>query len=366
MCVLTSCSRGENHVHGHEEGEDAHGVADEIVLSPAKAEAAGVKVETVQTGTFYGVIRAGGQILAVQGDEVAVVASTAGVVSFVHPLTEGVAVDKDGTLLTVSGDRIQDGDAVNRARIAYETAKDEYERAAKLADSRIVPRKELNKLKEAYENARLAYGALTPSPNGKGVAVSSPIGGYVKQCLVKEGDYVAVGQPLVVVTRTRRLQLRAEVSERHYAALRQVHSAHFRTSADSAWHRLEDFHGHLLSYGKSTGEDSFYVPLTFEFDNRGDLLPGSYAEVCLLTAPREGVVSVPVSALTEEEGVTFVYVRTDEECYRKKEVKTGMDNGIRVEIRSGLEAGEQVVAEGAVHVKLASASNAIPAHTHNH
>ena len=32
------------------------------------------------------------------------------------------------------------------------------------------------------------------------MAVKSPIGGYVKSCLVKEGDYVTVGQPLLTVT----------------------------------------------------------------------------------------------------------------------------------------------------------------------
>ena len=51
----------------------------------------------------------------------------------------------------------------NRARIAYETAKDEYERASKLVDSQIVSRKDFNVLKEAYENARVAYEALSPA-----------------------------------------------------------------------------------------------------------------------------------------------------------------------------------------------------------
>ena len=53
-------------------------------------------------------------------------------------------------------------------------------------------------------------------------------------------------------------------------------------------------------------------------------------------------------------------------CYQKREVKTGADDGARVEILSGLKEGEKLVTQGAIHVKLASASNAIPAHTHNH
>ena len=39
---------------------------------------------------------------------------------------------------------------------------------------------------------------------------------------------------------------------------------------------------------------------------------------------------------------------------------------MRTEVLSGVSAGDNVVVKGAYHVKLASASNVIPAHTHNH
>ena len=77
-------------------------------------------------------------------------------------------------------------------------------------------------------------------------------------------------------------------------------------------------------------------------------------------------MSVPETALTEEEGTKYVYVRLDDNCYAKREVRTGAGNGERIEITDGLKPGETVVTKGAIHVKLASASNAIPAHTHSH
>ena len=89
-------------------------------------------------------------------------------------------------------------------------------------------------------------------------------------------------------------------------------------------------------------------------------------EVYLLGRPMEGVLSLPHSALVEEQGLFFVYIRLDEDCYKKQEVSLGADNGERVQILSGLKAGDQVVTKGAYQIKLASASNAIPAHTHNH
>jgi multidrug efflux pump subunit AcrA (membrane-fusion protein) len=59
-------------------------------------------------------------------------------------------------------------------------------------------------------------------------------------------------------------------------------------------------------------------------------------------------------------------VQLDKEGYQRREVTLGGSDGQRVEIKSGLKEGEKVVTKGAIHVKLASASNAIPAHTHEH
>lgn len=358
--------------HNHEAEEAAHeaeshgGHSDEIILTPEKAKAAGVMVETVTPGTFREVIPTSGQVLAAQGDENTLVAATAGVVSFSRTVTEGMSVGRDVELMSVSAENLQDGDPVKRARIAYERAKGEYERAEKLIGERIVSEKEFNVLKENYENARIAYEALSPSKAGKGVAVKSPMAGYVKACFVKEGDYVTVGQPLLSVTQTRRLMLRAEVSERYYSRLHNIASANFQTPYDDKVYSLADLKGRLLSFGKSSDGTSYYVPVTFEFDNRGDVIPGSFVEVYLLASERQNVLSVPVSALTEEQGLYFIYCQIDEECYRKQEVTVGANDGKRVEILSGLKGGEKVVTQGAIHVKLASASTAIPGHTHNH
>lgn len=375
LCMFLLGACGE---HAHEHGEEGHdheaemhagekaGHSDEIILTPEKAKAAGVEAEAVHAGSFRNVIHTSGQILAAQGEEATVVAASSGVVSFSRKVAEGMQVGKGTELLSVSAAHIQDGDPVQKAKVAYEKAKEEYERAQKLVSSQIVSQKDFAALREAYENARLTYEALKPSMSGKGVSVKSPIGGFIKTCLVKEGDYVTVGQPLMTVTQTRRLVLKAEVSERYYAQLSQVVSANFQTPYNNKVYSLENLGGKLLSFGKSSGDTSYYVPVTFEFDNRGDMVPGSFVEVYLLSGERNGVLSLPVSALTEEQGVYFVYLKLDEECYKKQEVKLGASDGSRVEILSGIKDGDTVVTRGAIHVKLASASNAIPAHTHNH
>lgn len=52
--------------------------------------------------------------------------------------------------------------------------------------------------------------------------------------------------------------------------------------------------------------------------------------------------------------------------YKKQLVTLGADNGERVQILSGIKAGNKVVTQGAYQVKLAGATNAIPAHSHEH
>ena len=353
---------GHDHSHGHDHGVNP----DEIMLAPEKAKAAGVASEVIQPKTFRQVIKTSGEVQAAQGAESVVVANVAGVVSFQRAVTEGMQVGKGATIMTISASKLQDGDPAQRARIAYETAKADYDRASRLVESQIVSQKEFNAIKEKYENAKLAYDAVAKNQTKGGVAVAAPIGGYIKNLLVKEGDYVAVGQPLATVTQNNCLFLRADVSERYYKYLNGISSANFKTPYDNQVYELEALNGKLLSVGKAAGSGSYYVPVTFSFDNKGDIIPGSFVEIFLLSQQQENALVLPVEALTEEQGLYFVYLQNCEESYKKQEVKIGASNGVEVQILDGIHPGDKVVVKGAYHVKLASAGNALPAHSHEH
>ena len=348
------------HDHGHEHGSNP----DEIILAPEKAKAAGVASMEIQPKAFRQVIKASGEVQSAQGNESTIVANVSGVVSFQRSVTEGMQVGKGTALMSISASNLQDGDPAERARIAYESAKADFDRASRLVENQIVSQKEFNAIKEKYESAKLAYEALSKNQTKHGVSVTSPMGGYIKNLLVKEGDYVAVGQPLATVTQNNRLFLRADVSERYYKYLNGITSANFKTPYDNQVYELEALNGKLLSYGKSAG--SFYVPVTFSFDNKGDIMPGSFVEIYLLSKPMENTIALPIEALTEEQGLYFIYIQKCAESYRKQEVKLGASNGKEVEILSGVNPGDKVVVKGAYHVKLASASNALPAHSHEH
>lgn len=356
---------GHDHEHDHE--HEAAANPGEVVFKEANAKAVGLQTITVTPGAFTQVIRTSGQVLAAQGEESVMVATVPGVVSFGSvPFTDGTAVRKGQAVLSIASNGLSEGDVAVRAKAAYEAAKLEFERMEALVADRIVSAKEFEQAKLNYANAKAAYEAVADKQTAKGVAVVAPLNGYLKNIQVKEGDYVSVGQPLATIAQSNRLMLRADVSERYYSSLPMVQSAHFKTPYDEQVYRLADLRGRLLSYGRASGGDSFFVPVTFEFDNKGAILPGSFVEVYLLTRPLEQVISVPVESLIEEQGLYSVYVRLDADCYRKQTVTLGANNGKEVQILSGLQGGEAVVTKGAHQVKLASASNAIPAHSHHH
>ena len=364
----------ENHAghdhSGHSHDGDIHsegeGSPDEIILSAESAAAAGVKAETIMPGKFRSVLEVSGRIMPAPGNESTVVANVPGVVSFAAPLVEGSRVNEGSPMFTISSSNLQDGDPVQRARIAYETAQKEYERAAKLVEDNIVSRQEYEAAKGRYETARLTYEALAADGSGNGTAVKSPASGYVESCLVKKGDYVSVGTPLATVLSGNSMYLKADVSERYLSRLPGVKSANFRLSYSDKVFSTTGLNGRLLGYGRSTDETNAYIPVTFAINASDDILAGAYAQIWLLSEERDGVISLPVEAITEEQGHNFVYIQLDPTCYKKQEVTLGATDGNRYEILSGLNGGETVVTHGAIHVKLASASNAIPAHSHSH
>lgn len=384
VCLLLSCkSHHEAHDdHEHEAGhshditettgsetadnhEEEHN-PDEIILSPEKAKSAGIEVEVVEPSEFHSVLKCSGKVLTANGDETTVVAPAAGIASVKKSFTEGMPVSKGSSILSISSAQLPEGDLTKRTALAYRQAKTEFERAEKLIEDKLITEKEYLAAKTDYERARLAFEAMGSNNVSGGSAVISPATGYIKECLVTDGDYVEVGQPLMRITQNRKLYLRAEVSERDYDMLPTIKSANFKPSYTDKVYNLSDLDGRLIASGQSVSTTGSFVPVTFEFNNVGGIVPGSFAEIYLISGNRDNVISIPVSALTEEQGVYYVYVRVDDEGYLKKEVKLGASDGDRIEVISGLEKGDNLVTKGAIHVKLASASSVIPAHTHNH
>ena len=195
------------------------------------------------------------------------------------------------------------------------------------------------------------------------LAVRAPFAGYIRSVEVVPGAFADKGTQLLSVARTSRGRLQVDVPQKYYARLPEVVSAVF-TTEDGAVYDTDSLDGQVVSYSRSVSPSGL-LTLTMEYDAVPDVPQGAFVQVNLRLKDKKDAVTVPLSALTEEQGSYFVYVQLDEEGYRKSPVTVGQDDGVRAEILSGLAEGETFVSRGAYRVKLASASGAIP-HSHEH
>lgn len=365
----TGCT-SESHSHTASHAGHAH-AENEIVFTAKQAQESGLVIRQIHPGSFASVIPATGRLLASEGEEQILVAPASGIVQVAQSsLSEGVAVRQGEALYSIEVGTTAETDPIVVAKSEYEAAEKAYNRAKRLREEKIISEAEFEAALLRWQQAESAWKALDrtlSANNNKGVNLLSPISGYLKQRLVSVGEYVTVGQPMAVVTRNRKIRLQAEVSERYFAQLPAVTAARFRPSYGDRIYSTESLNGKVLSWSRSSDGASHYVSVTLEMDHDNTLLQGSFVETWLLGREREGVLTVPVTALTEEQGLYYLYVQTAPEHYRKQEVSLGERSGDQVEIVAGLRGGENVVILGAMHVRLASMSASIPSgHNHAH
>ena len=63
----------------------------------------------------------------------------------------------------------------------------------------------------------------------------------------------------------------------------------------------------------------------------------------ILVSSAEKVLVVPTIAITNRNGKQFVRILTDENKVERKDIETGISDGVYTEVKSGLDEGEQVI-----------------------
>lgn len=339
--------------------------ADEIVFPAEQAARTDFEVREVKRGTFRETLRCGGEIYAAQSEISVVSAPVAGIVTFADAaVTPSSTVRAGQSLFRLSSGALASGDAVQKARIAFRQAEADFRRMEALYEDKLVTQRDYLASEAEYLRAKAEYDPVKVT-DGNGTLIKAPVAGYILQMPVSPGDYVEMGQPLATIAKAGRMQLQTMVSERYFNRLPYFDDASFRTPASERYYTVSGLGGSLRASGKKVAPGSALIPVVFEFDSDGSFPDGAYADVVLLGRIRENVVSVPLSALTEQQGLYYVYVQLDPDCYLRRQVVPGADDGTYVEILHGLEGGERVVTRGAINVKMAAASASIP-HGHTH
>ncbi|MDR0295887.1 MAG: efflux RND transporter periplasmic adaptor subunit [Prevotellaceae bacterium] len=349
------------HAAAHDAAESSNGV----VFTKEQSWKIDFATAEARREVFGQVIRTTAQIQPSQGDERIIVAKASGTAFFNTNIVEGKAVTAGQTLFSIDGSATADNNLAVRyaeAESEYNRAKAEYERKTELAKDNIVSQSDLLKAKTEFASAEAAYNNLRNNFSAGKQNISSPIGGFVTRVLVQNGQYIEAGQPVLVVSQNRDLFLKAELQPKYFDLLNNITSANIRILNSNRIYTLEELSGRVLSYGKSADVNNPLIPVVLQVNNKAGLLAGSFVELFIKTQTIAQAVTVPNEAIIEEMGNYFVFVQLTPEFFEKRAVKTGVTDGIRIEIKDGVAAGDRVVSKGAILVKLSQASGALDAH----
>jgi RND family efflux transporter MFP subunit len=319
---------------------------------------------------FTEIIKTTGHILPAQGDEVIITAKSNGIITYDnHQKLIGSSVNAGEVLFLITGNGLTENNIDNEysnTLAIFEKNKADYKRAQKLVKDNIISEKEFLETQLLYKNAQTTFNTIAKNYSANGKKITSPLTGFIKNIMVNEGEYVEVGNPIASVSQNKRLVLKAEVPQKHYTKLTSIASANFKTVYDDMIYDTDSLDGKFISYGKSTDEHAYYIPVNFEIDNKGGIIPGSFIEVFLKTNIIKDALVIPISALIEEHGHYSAYVQTSGEGFQKRELKIGANDGISVQVLSGINVNERVVTKGWYQIKLSTMSGKMPAHGHAH
>jgi len=346
------------------------GTPDGIRFTKEQAWKSDFTVSIMESRPFTGIIRTGGEILAMPGEKYYIHARNSGMVNYSKKgLVAGGDIKQGEELMRIEGQDIaHDNIAVEfaDAESRYLKSRSEYLRRSNLIRINAISEKEFIETRSAYISDSINYYNLRQSYADGGLRITSPIGGHIHELKVAQGEFVRAGQLIATVSSDQRLLLRADVPQHYFSRIEEIVSTNFRTSYHKSVFDIADFKGSLLAIGSSVKENNQYLPVYFEAHNNGELLEGAYAEFYLKTSPLQNSITIPVEAILEEQGNFYVFIQAAGETYQKREVLPGETDGIRYHVVNGLSPGERVVTRGSMLLKAASMSSSLPGDSHQH
>ncbi|MDE7426647.1 MAG: efflux RND transporter periplasmic adaptor subunit [Muribaculaceae bacterium] len=358
------------HTHGHEhehdhDHESEHEAAGVITLEPEMAERMGVKTTVITEDNISRTIKASAMITSSADNASAMVAPTSGVITLSKGITVGTQVKAGQAIATINTSAVSGGNSNQAAKAALEAARKEVERLKPLYEEKLVTASEYNAAVAALAQAQASY-----SPSA-GNTVRAVKGGVITNLNISSGSFVNAGDIVGDIASTGALTVKVDLSAKYASAVSGITDANICIPYSENIINLKENGGTILASNTSVSNPgtSGYIPvwLSLPASSAQGLTSGMATTVYLLTDNISKGISVPVTALIEQQGNFFVYKRLDEDCYQKLPVTVASSDGKKATISTGITPGDDIVTEGAITVRLAEASGAIPeGHSHHH
>lgn len=304
---------------------------------------AAVASAVVQREDWTPYLNAVGSLAASQG--VAVTTEVPGQVAAIH-FRSGQEVAEGDRLLQLD-------DSVDRADLEglvadRRLAEVQFQRMARLYERDSVSKSDYDEARARLDAAQAAVAAKRASIRKK--AIRAPFGGHLGIRKVDVGQFLEPGMSIVTLQALDPIYVDYSLPERYFARLHEGQGVELTVQS----YPDRRFEGTITAIepGIDTGTRNARVQATVD-NPEGILRPGMFAQVRTVLPRREGVLTLPRTAVTYNtygDSVFVIEEEDGEQVAQRRQIQTGEVRDGRVEVVSGLEEGETVVRAG--HQKL--------------
>ena len=243
-----------------------------------------------------------------------------------------------------------------KARSVETLTRHALKRQQELLQNKIAAQKDVEQATSDYESAKidldtavqqlLAYG-FNPNTDmlGQPLQIVSPLSGQVVDMASAHGEFRNDNTvPLMTVADLSTVWVTASVQEKDLRFLMKGQEI----TASLAAYPGETFTGKVLFIGDLIDPDTRVAKVRIAFDNpERRLKPGMFATVTFLGFP-ESQITVPATAVVQSGSSAFVFEQVKPWILQPREVQVGAQQGDRIIITEGLDAGASVLSKEGV------------------
>eukprot|EP01029_Cantina_marsupialis_P003285 TRINITY_DN1310_c0_g1_i9.p7 TRINITY_DN1310_c0_g1~~TRINITY_DN1310_c0_g1_i9.p7 ORF type:complete len:375 (-),score=69.83 TRINITY_DN1310_c0_g1_i9:1454-2578(-) len=252
---------------------------------------------------------------------------------------------------------------VNVAQINYEDAEINYNRDKALFDKKVISESDFQKTQLAYRNSReelqtakdnlqlIKEGVTKSSANATNTIIRSTIEGMILDIPVKEGNSVIqsntfnAGTTVAIVADMGEMIFQGKVDETEVGKIDQGMNLKLTIGA------IEDvkFDAHLEYISpkgvEENGAIQFEIKASVKLQKDFFIRSGYSANAEIVLDHRKNVLAVNESLLEFKNDSTFVEVETSEQEFEQRYIKTGISDGINIEVLEGITKDDKLKGE---------------------
>ena len=197
----------------------------------------------------------------------------------------------------------------------------------------------------AFGKSAAAIARIEQGRTDRVITVTSPLAGTITTRKVGPGQFIRqdTTDPLFVIADLAQMWMLANVYESDVPWIKVGQPVEVRVMA----YPDEVFKAIITYIGAAVDPATHRVDVRAVVDNPAQKLkPEMFATFRIITHTDMHYLAVPLSAVVRDGDKTSVWVAQPEHQFVRHEVKLGLEQNGYIQILSGLQAGEQVAAEG--------------------